>query len=74
VAATLVGTPFAKPLGLVRPHRGVYCPFARDPESGRQGVQLEIDRNRITPDIDKAKQKISGAGGQAEDKPQGQKP
>jgi hypothetical protein len=53
----------------------------RDPESGRQGVQFEIDQNKVKPDIEKAKQniekakqKIGGAGGQGEDKPQGQKP
>jgi hypothetical protein len=46
----------------------------RDPESGRQGVQFEIDKNKITPDIEKAKQKIGGTGGQAGDKPQGQTP
>jgi hypothetical protein len=46
----------------------------RDPETGREGAQFEIDRTKIKPDIEKAKQKIGGVGGQAGDKPQGQKP
>jgi hypothetical protein len=44
-----------------------------DPETGREGVQFEIDRNKIGPDVEKAKQKIGG-GGQAGEKPEGQKP
>jgi hypothetical protein len=31
-----------------------------DPEAGREGVQLEIDRNRIQPDIRKVREKFSG--------------
>jgi hypothetical protein len=45
-----------------------------DPESGRQGVQIEVDQNRIRSDVEKARQKIGGAGGQARDKQQGQQP
>jgi hypothetical protein len=45
-----------------------------DPESGRQGVQFEMDQNKIKPDIEKAKQKIGGTVGKGEDKPQEQKP
>jgi hypothetical protein len=48
--------------------------MTRDSESGRQGVQFEMDQNKIKPDIEKAKQKIGGAVGKGEDKPQGQKP
>jgi hypothetical protein len=42
-----------------------------DPESGRQGIQFEIDQNKIKPDIEKAKQKIGSVGKQGEDKPPG---
>lgn len=45
-----------------------------DPESGRQGVQFEIDQNKIKPDIEKAKQKIGGASGRGEGKRQEEKP
>ena len=45
-----------------------------DPETGRQGVKLEIDRNKITPDIDKAKQKLGVGGTPAQEKPEGQQP
>jgi hypothetical protein len=45
-----------------------------NPESGRQGVQIEVDQNRIRSDIEKAKEKIGGAGGQTRDKGQGQQP
>ena len=45
-----------------------------DPESGRQGIQIEVDQNKIKPDIEKAKQKIGGTVGKGEDKPQEQKP
>ena len=45
-----------------------------DPESGRGGVQLEIDRNRIQPDIGKMREKFSGGGTQAEQKPVEQHP
>lgn len=48
--------------------------ITRDPESGRQGVQFEMDQNKIKPDVEKAKEKIGGARGQTEEKPQGQKP
>jgi hypothetical protein len=46
----------------------------RDPQTGREGVQFEIDQNKAKPDIEKAKEKIGGAGGHAGDKPRGQKP
>jgi len=45
-----------------------------DPGSGRQGIQFEVDQNKIKPDIEKAKQKVGGAGDQGKDKPQEQKP
>jgi hypothetical protein len=45
-----------------------------DAESGRQGVQFEIDQTKITSDIDKVKRTTGGAGAQAEDSPQRQKP
>jgi hypothetical protein len=44
-----------------------------DSESGRKGIQFEIDQNKITPDIEKAKQKIGGTG-QAGEKRQTEKP
>ena len=43
-------------------------------ETGRQGVQFEIDQSKITQDIEEAKRTISGAGAQAENSPQEQKP
>ena len=46
----------------------------RDPESGRQGVQFEIDQNKVKPDIDKAKQKVGGSGDQGQHKPEEKKP
>ncbi len=45
-----------------------------DPEAGRQGVQFEIDRNKIKPDIGKVREKIGGGDTQAEEKPEGQHP
>jgi hypothetical protein len=41
-----------------------------DPETGREGVQFEMDRNKITPDIEKIKDKISGGSRQTGDKQQ----
>ena len=41
-----------------------------DPETGRQGVQFEVDRNKITPDIEKVKDKIGGGSHKTGDKPQ----
>jgi hypothetical protein len=43
-------------------------------ETGRQGILFEIDQAKITLDIEKAKQTISGAGTQPENSPQEQKP
>jgi hypothetical protein len=45
-----------------------------DPEAGRQGVQFEIDRNKIQPDIGKVREKLGGGDTQAEEKPVGQHP
>jgi hypothetical protein len=45
-----------------------------NPESGREGVQFEIDQNKAKPDIEKAKKKIGGGSTQEEQKPEGQKP
>jgi hypothetical protein len=45
-----------------------------DPESGRQGIQIEVDQNKIKPDIDKAKQKVGGSGDQGQHKPEEKKP
>jgi hypothetical protein len=42
----------------------------RDPESGKEGVQFEMDRNKITPDIEKVKDKITGGGRQTGEKQQ----
>jgi hypothetical protein len=44
----------------------------RDPETGREGAQFEIDRTKIKPDIEKVKQKVGGGGAQAGQKPEGQ--
>jgi hypothetical protein len=44
-----------------------------DPQTGREGVQFEIDQNKAKPDIEKAKQKIGGST-QDGQKPEGQKP
>jgi hypothetical protein len=43
-----------------------------DSQSGRQGVQFEVDRKKMDPDINKVKEKISGStqAGQKEDKQQ----
>jgi hypothetical protein len=32
----------------------------RDPETGKSGVKLEIDQNKIRPDIEKVKQTVGG--------------
>jgi len=45
-----------------------------DPEAGRQGVQFEIDRNKIQPDIGKVREKIGGGDTHPEEKPEGQHP
>jgi hypothetical protein len=41
-----------------------------DPESGRDGVKFDVNRNKITPDIEKARKKLGGSGSEAEDKSQ----
>jgi hypothetical protein len=43
-----------------------------DSQSGRQGVQFEVDRSKLDPDINKVKEKISGSSqpGQKGDKQQ----
>ena len=41
-----------------------------DPETGKQGVQFEMDRNKITPDIEKVKEKVGTGSSQTGDKPQ----
>ena len=41
-----------------------------DPDSGQEGVQFKMDRNKITPDIDKIKNKIGGEKSQTGDKQQ----
>jgi hypothetical protein len=46
----------------------------RNPETGREGVQFEIDQNKAKPDIEKAKEKIGGGSTQDGQKPDGQKP
>ena len=46
----------------------------RDPEAGREGVQFEVDRKKITSDIEKAKQNVAGGGAQSGKKPDGQAP
>jgi len=45
-----------------------------DPEAGREGVQFEIDRNKIQPDIGKVREKIGGGDTHPEEKPEGQHP
>jgi uncharacterized membrane protein YeaQ/YmgE (transglycosylase-associated protein family) len=45
-----------------------------DPQAGRDQIQLEIDRNKIQPDIGKFKEKIGGGGTQTEEKAGGQHP
>jgi hypothetical protein len=45
-----------------------------DTEAGREGVQLEIDRNKIQPGMGKVKEKSGGGDTQAEQKPEGQHP
>jgi hypothetical protein len=32
-----------------------------DPADGRAGARLEVDRNKIQPDIEKVKEKVGGA-------------
>src|SRR5262249_41718237 len=43
-----------------------------DHQAGREGIQLEIDRNKIKPDIGKVREKIGGGDTQAEEKPEEQ--
>jgi hypothetical protein len=33
-----------------------------NPAAGREGVQLEIDRNKIQPDIGRVREKLGGGG------------
>jgi hypothetical protein len=40
-----------------------------DPETGRTGLQFNINKNKIKSDTDKAKQKITGKATPAKDKP-----
>jgi len=56
-------------------HRGWFS-FERthDPQTGREGVQFEIDQNKAKPDIDNAKKKIGGGSTQDGQKPEGQQP
>ena len=44
------------------------------PEAGGEGVQLEIDRNKIQPDLGKVREKFGGGDTQAEQKPVEQHP
>ena len=46
----------------------------RNPETGREGVQIEIDRNKAKSDIEKAKKKIGGGSTQTGEKPERQEP
>jgi hypothetical protein len=41
-----------------------------DPETGKQGVQFEMDRSKIAPDIEKVKEKVGAGSAQTGDKPQ----
>jgi hypothetical protein len=45
-----------------------------DPGNGREGVQFEIDRNKIKPDVDKVKEKIGRGSTQDREKPEGKEP
>jgi hypothetical protein len=45
-----------------------------DPETGRGGVHLEIDRNRIRPDIGKIREEFGGGDTQAVQEPERQPP
>ena len=51
-----------------------------DSETGREGVQIGIDRNKMNPDIEKAKENVDkvkekiGAGSKHGEKPEGQQP
>jgi len=45
-----------------------------DPETGRQGVQFEVDQNKAKPDIDNVKKKIGDETTAHGQKPEGQKP
>jgi hypothetical protein len=42
----------------------------RDPDSGQEGIQFKMDRTKITPDIEKVKDRISGGSRQTGDKQQ----
>jgi hypothetical protein len=66
LAAAVVGLGF---------YRGWFSSeMTKDPESGRQGIQIEVDQNKIKPDIEKAKEKLGVEGSQTKDKPDQQKP
>jgi hypothetical protein len=45
-----------------------------DTENEREGVQFEIDRNKIKPDVDKLKEKIGKGSTQGREKPEGKEP
>jgi hypothetical protein len=66
LAAAVVGLGF---------YRGWFSSeITHDPESGRQGIQLEVDQNKIKPDIEKAKEKLGVEGSQTKDKSDRPKP
>jgi hypothetical protein len=70
VLLLLVGAFFA--LGF---YRGWFS-FARthDSETGREGVQFNINSNKAKTDIEKVKEKVGGGSTQPGAKPEGQKP
>jgi hypothetical protein len=45
---------------------------SRDPETGRGGVQLKIDQEKMKSDVQKAKEKITGGTNQAKEQSSGQ--
>jgi hypothetical protein len=45
---------------------------SHDPESGRTGVKLDVDTNKIKTDADKVKQKITGRGAKDKEQPERQ--
>jgi hypothetical protein len=45
---------------------------SRDPDTGRPGVQLSVDQEKMKSDAKKAREKVAGAAGQAREKPQGE--
>jgi hypothetical protein len=46
--------------------------FQTDSESGKIKGTLEIDKNKIKEDAEKARQKLGGSGGTPAEKPSGQ--